>query len=90
MCINFVISNKTLTEWSWRVVNDQGVTIARSALTFPTRPECISDAENFRDIIGEAPFYDAAGVAINQMHLRKGVFPPRNATIDVKPDKPAK
>jgi len=87
MCIYFVISNKSLTEWSWRVVNDDGATVARSANTFANRPECIADAEKFRDSIGDAAFYDAAGVPIDQMHLKKGVFPPARSFINVKVEK---
>lgn len=87
MCIYFVISNKTKTDWSWRVVDDSGNPIARSALSFETRYQCIEDAEDFRDKIGDAAFYDAAGVAIDKMHLRKGIFPPRKQFIEVKIDK---
>lgn len=86
MCMYFVISNKTLKEWTWRVVNDNGDLIARSARHFPNRPDCISDAETFRDGIGDAAFYDSAGVPIDGMHLRKGAFPPAKPFIDVKHD----
>ncbi|HDH0806967.1 MULTISPECIES: hypothetical protein [Klebsiella pneumoniae complex] len=75
MCIYFVISNKTLSEWTWRVVDENGEAVARSARQFPNRPDCIKDAEHFRDIIGNAPFYDKAGVPIDPMHLSKSVSP---------------
>lgn len=84
MCIYFVISNKTLHEWTWRVVDENGESIARSAQIFTTRPECIDNAESFRDLIGDAAFYDAAGVPIDRMHLRRGIFPPLKAFIEVK------
>lgn len=84
MCIYFVISNKSLSEWTWRVVNDDGDAIARSALTFATRPECIANAESFRDSIGEAAFYDSAGVPIDRMHLKNGISPPAKPSIEVK------
>ncbi|WP_038419816.1 hypothetical protein [Enterobacter cloacae] len=86
MCIYFVISNKTLNEWTWRVVNDDGAAVARSAKIFPTRYECIDDAEAFRDKLGEAAFYDFAGVPIDKMHLKKGTFPPVKPLIRVQAD----
>ena len=84
MCMYFVISNKSLKEWTWRVVNDAGESIARSAQYFPTRHECIDDAENFSEHIADAAFYDSAGVPIDPMHLKRGVFPPRKPTIKIK------
>ncbi|HCC5864668.1 TPA: hypothetical protein M5853_002471 [Klebsiella aerogenes] len=82
MCMYFVISNKTLDKWTWRVVDDKGESIARSARIFPTRPECIKDAERFRDNLDDAQFYDTAGVPIDPIHLSKSRSP--LPLIDVK------
>lgn len=72
MCMNFVISNTTHTNWTWRIVNEKGETIAMSSQTFKTRPLCIDDAENFQQAIPNAGFYDFAGIPIDEMHLSNG------------------
>lgn len=85
MCINFVISDKSPTEWTWRIVSSDGHAIAHAASYFPSRPECISDAEKFRSQIekGHADFYDSAGVAIDGIFLTRATSP-REKLIKVK------
>jgi|AGFS01.1.fsa_nt_gi hypothetical protein len=72
MCMNFVISNTTHTNWTWRIVNEKGETIAVSSQSFGSRPLCIDDAENFQQAIPNSGFYDFAGIPIDEMHLSNG------------------
>lgn len=71
MCIRFIISSKSKTEWLWSIVKDGDKVIASSTELFATRYECIENAETFRDTLNDAAFYDDAGVRIPNMHLSK-------------------
>lgn len=72
MCINFVISNKSLSEWNWKIVNSEGKILAASPHSFKTRVTCIDDAETFQAALPNAKFYDFAGIPIDPMHLKNG------------------
>lgn len=69
MCMNFVISNTTHTNWTWRIVNEKGETIAMSSQTFETRYHCIDDAENFQQTIPNAGF-----TTLPESRLMKCIF----------------
>ncbi|QIZ52368.1 hypothetical protein [Dickeya zeae] len=87
MCINIVISNKSLNEWNWRAINENGETVAASPHIFENRPLCIKNAEAFLDLIPDAKIYDFAGVPIDPMHLSNTAHAAVRGTIKTTPAK---